>query len=660
MRKHLLSVSPLVIAVVGALLSGCQGKSSFITVGDRTAAEVEVLSQSPFNPMAQVSDVDGSGNDSMPPNLIKTDAANPVMPMVRPCDVHTYEAERQAALDAARADTTRKTIPVRFAISVGSLFDDIAYDAHLRAILRADAPNETPIAVGAANDLSESTYNGANSLHYFVDHTQAKTDFKTGVKCFFDVVTINRSETGHGIYHNGAYDHPYNIMYYGDTYQDTAQVRQGLISPRLFKRVEQEDYVNQDPQIVPLYVIDIRNQALRLPNSALANVSFLNPAFASSAVRRQEYTLSFRDEFDLKALFTYYEQLVTVLSSNRRLIAGTGDILANGAPVPSGKTVYQMSGYEGVPQALRMIVSASSLQVDMMSTQYTPIVLDLGAPNILLSSRVAGSFFNLAGLQVQPLTPGGAITGVSHQTAWLGGSIVQDASPNAMSDSTPRRVADDGFLVLPDANGQINGSAQLFGSLMQVTVNGVVKTYANGFLALAALANKDCSSSDLKKQFVGPWDGDLYASKLKVWVDANRNGVADAGELKTLEDSRVGAIDACAVTQANAADVFGNQTKLRSAFLYLAAGEKAIGNESEILSRLTNGKRSDGGNAEFRVAIDVLFDSDPGFYLEDVDSSRIFSPAVPSSVVQMAGSGFGSLPILHNTLPIASTGGARR
>lgn len=38
-----------------------------------------------------------------------------------------------------------------------------------------------------------------------------------------------------------------------------------------------------------------------------------------------------------------------------------------------------------------------------------------------------------------------------------------------------------------------------------------------------------------KDRYFGPWDKDLYTSKVKVWIDANRNGIVDDDELKTLE-----------------------------------------------------------------------------------------------------------------------------
>ena len=72
----------------------------------------------------------------------------------------------------------------------------------------------------------------------------------------------------------------------------------------------------------------------------------------------------------------------------------------------------------------------------------------------------------------------------------------------------------DGLLCRPDADGKVNGT-NLFG-----TANG----YSNGFEEMAALdANGD-----------GALQGEEL-NGLMVWTDTNCNGVADKGELKTLE-----------------------------------------------------------------------------------------------------------------------------
>ena len=78
-------------------------------------------------------------------------------------------------------------------------------------------------------------------------------------------------------------------------------------------------------------------------------------------------------------------------------------------------------------------------------------------------------------------------------------------------------VADnpDALLCMP-VKGQINGVTELFGDL---------GGYANGFDKLSVLCDKDGNGIVEGEELNG----------LMLWVDSNRNGIADAGELKTLE-----------------------------------------------------------------------------------------------------------------------------
>ena len=70
-----------------------------------------------------------------------------------------------------------------------------------------------------------------------------------------------------------------------------------------------------------------------------------------------------------------------------------------------------------------------------MSLKYTPLVLDLGRPNIKTSSVKWGSFFNMANLKLEnepkPLSP----TRITHMTAWLIAEI--NGRPVAMAIALP-------------------------------------------------------------------------------------------------------------------------------------------------------------------------------------------------------------------------------
>ena len=99
-----------------------------------------------------------------------------------------------------------------------------------------------------------------------------------------------------------------------------------------------------------------------------------------------------------------------------------------------------------------------------------------------------------------------------------------DMDGDGLKELTGWVAADDGLLAIDDnKNGRIDSISELIGDLSQ-----------SGFAELAKLdSNKDqiINSSDLS-----------YAS-LKVWKDANSNGITDAGELKSLAATGVRAID---------------------------------------------------------------------------------------------------------------------
>ncbi|MBY0452245.1 MAG: iron-regulated protein frpA, partial [Bdellovibrionaceae bacterium] len=186
-----------------------------------------------------------------------------------------------------------------------------------------------------------------------------------------------------------------------------------------------------------------------------------------------------------------------------------------------------------------------------------------------------------------------------------------------------RRIADDGFLVIPDAKGHVTSSKNMFGDNLEV--GG--KKFANGFLALQALAQKDCQSTSIKDRYFGPWDKDLYDSKIKVWVDRNRNGVDEQGEIISLKDAGVVALNTCNVVHQQETDSFGNGTALRSAFLFSSNTQidSLLSNEDEILKQLEEGETSKGEKAEFRLAVDLVFQTYPDQILKHLEQLSLVS-----------------------------------
>ena len=153
------------------------------------------------------------------------------------------------------------------------------------------------------------------------------------------------------------------------------------------------------------------------------------------------------------------------------------------------------------------------------------------------------------------------------------------------------------------------------------------KKFANGFLALQAFANKDCQSSSVKDRYFGPWDQDLYESKVKIWIDRNRNGLDEAGEIISLKEAGVVALNACNIVSQQEADSFGNGTALRSAFLFSSNTkiDSLLNNESEIVKQLEDGESSKGEKAEFRLAVDLIFQTYPDQILPRLEQLSLVS-----------------------------------
>ncbi|MCA3456646.1 MAG: hypothetical protein ING01_05285, partial [Rhodobacter sp.] len=119
-----------------------------------------------------------------------------------------------------------------------------------------------------------------------------------------------------------------------------------------------------------------------------------------------------------------------------------------------------------------------------------------------------------------------------------------DHDKNGFAERTGWAGADDGLLVFDrNGNGSIDNGSELFGNH-----SGSGPGWANGFAALA--------------EFDSNLDGRIDASdaafaSLRVWKDANSNGLTDAGELLTLQQAGVGSLS-LSYTTGTAVDAQGN------------------------------------------------------------------------------------------------------
>ncbi len=140
---------------------------------------------------------------------------------------------------------------------------------------------------------------------------------------------------------------------------------------------------------------------------------------------------------------------------------------------------------------LASMINAPNSWFQSFAKHPTPIVLDLNGDGVTTLTKDNGVYFDIEN------------TGFAMKTGW--------AAPT------------DGFLVWDrNGNGLIDNSGEMFGSAT-LTSGGTVAS--NGFLALASYDSNH--------------DGVINASdpiwsNLKIWVDANSNGVTDPGELHSL------------------------------------------------------------------------------------------------------------------------------
>lgn len=154
------------------------------------------------------------------------------------------------------------------------------------------------------------------------------------------------------------------------------------------------------------------------------------------------------------------------------------------------KTITLTNGWDnGLSAGLSALVTQKTIILD--SQRATPLILDLKGDGVHTTTLGNGVVFDMLG------------NGQSLQTAWV--------------DTT------DGLLALDLNNdGLINNGTELFGDSTRL---GSGNKAQDGFQALA--------------QYDGNHDGvidglDTVFANLKVWVDANHNGVSEAAELHTL------------------------------------------------------------------------------------------------------------------------------
>jgi hypothetical protein len=137
----------------------------------------------------------------------------------------------------------------------------------------------------------------------------------------------------------------------------------------------------------------------------------------------------------------------------------------------------------------------------------TPIVIDTAGTGFDLTSAKDGVVFDFFG------------TGKPIRISWT--------APGSKN----------GWLALPEADGMIHSARDLFGNL---TPQFLMKSHPpNGFSALAIYDGHAMGGNN--NGMIDP--GDAVWGRLRVWIDANHDGISQPEELHTLDEIGIAKID---------------------------------------------------------------------------------------------------------------------
>lgn len=132
------------------------------------------------------------------------------------------------------------------------------------------------------------------------------------------------------------------------------------------------------------------------------------------------------------------------------------------------------------------------------------------------------------------------------------GQMIQPAHEKVLTSWFAESDTENYFLTLPDAQGQVLGIDQLFGN----STRGPDGKFASqGFAALAKYDEDHDGLITIE---------DSVFSKLRLWKDANRDGIAQPEELFTLEEKGVIAFDLHFDPRYKEKDQYGNMVKYKS------------------------------------------------------------------------------------------------
>lgn len=198
--------------------------------------------------------------------------------------------------------------------------------------------------------------------------------------------------------------------------------------------------------------------------------------------------------------------LSAALSAGQTLDVYDGATRLGAATVSGTSWSYQVaSASASTHNYVAKVVNSSSVVVGSSNTfvlnvKTSPLVLDLNGDGVQTTSLSAGASFDIDG------------NGTTEHVAWVN--------------------AHDGLLVRDlNGNGSIDNGAELFGNSTLLPDGTKAQ---DGWAALAALDSNGDGNVDAQ---------DAAFGQLRVWQDANGNGVTDAGELKSLSDLGIASVN---------------------------------------------------------------------------------------------------------------------
>ncbi len=194
----------------------------------------------------------------------------------------------------------------------------------------------------------------------------------------------------------------------------------------------------------------------------------------------------------------------------------TGEIYAeaDSAPSPDNATHLGQERGHTFPEITVPHVEATRERVSQARSISSPIILDLDGDGIETTAVTAGAWFDHAG------------DGFAERTGWVG--------------------ADDGLLVWDrNGDGRIGSGGELFGAETRLANGGKA---AHGFEALKELDANGDGRVDAR---------DAAFAELRVWKDADGDGLSQAGELFTLAEAGVQSL-ATAYADSSLIDGHGN------------------------------------------------------------------------------------------------------